>query len=216
MQMLLSPCNMKKIIAISTRLTQTQYENRDGLSLDWYTFLPNVLPDFAWILLPNAFHSIELLCKQKIFSGILLSGGDDLGAYPERDETESFLLNYACQQEIPVLGVCRGAQMINQYFGGQLKNVDPMIHVNKRHTISLQDSLYSGKTTAEVNSYHNYGITLSTLAKPLIPFAHIEETNTVEAFFHCSLPVYGIMWHPEREKNINKLDKTFFQNIFRN
>jgi len=56
-----------------------------------------------------------------------LDRGNDLGTIdggsnvaPERDAFERTLLEFAIEHELPVLGVCRGAQLINVHFGGSL------------------------------------------------------------------------------------------------
>lgn len=67
------------------------------------------------------------------FDGFIIGGGDDISAElykgdvtlnmridPERDQMELQLLERVVSQEIPVLGVCRGAQILNVYRGGSL------------------------------------------------------------------------------------------------
>lgn len=206
---------MKKLLAISTRSTDVSYEIRDSLSQDWHNFLKKVIPDFAWVMLPNSPENTRILCEQNIFDGIVLSGGDDIGKYKGRDLSEIILLNYAIKNALPLIGICRGAQMINYYFGGKINKVNSKIHVAQRHRMNFISSFYSQEMTEEVNSYHNYGIYSSQLARPLIPFAFTGGDNTVEAFYHCALPLYGILWHPEREAVISNWDKIFFQKIMR-
>ena len=65
-----------------------------------------------------------------------------------------------------------------------------------------------------VNSFHSFGIELNGLGSGLIDLAKDEDDN-VEAFYHTEYKLLGIMWHPEREKSFNELDKTLFKNHFK-
>ena len=53
-----------------------------------------------------------------------------------------------------------------------------------------------------VNSYHNNLIkTEDDLGQQLEPIAYCPDDESVEGFKHVKLPILGVMWHPEREKN---------------
>ena len=80
----------------------------------------------------NNHHLYSFLNKIPL-SGILLSGGNDLGSFPDRDNTELNLINYAIQKSIPILGICRGMQAIAQWAGVGLKKVNG--HSNSNHLI---------------------------------------------------------------------------------
>ena len=135
--------------------------------------------------------------------GILLGSGNDLGEYPKRDRLESYLLDYATEHKIPVLGICRGTQMLNHYLGGSLVPITG--HVATRQQLTGEWAKQQGYTY--VNSYHNFAITPATLGKNLNILTSTAD-GVVKAIQHQNLPWLGIMWHPERETKIPIADKT--------
>ena len=183
-------------VALTMRVIQVQghTEARDALSRDWIRLagqwglspllIPNGLPDPAGYLGALA---PDLL---------ILTGGDDLGDTPERDATEAALIDAALEHDLPILGVCRGLQMINHHFGGSTERVEG--HVANDHAVRLSGALADlhGPETV-VNSYHDHGIAAAGLADDLKPLAFDAEGH-VEAAGHRHLPIFGLMWHPER------------------
>lgn len=127
-------------------------------------------------------------------SGIVLSGGNNIGEFPERDETERFLLDRASEKSLPVLGICRGMQMMAVWAGGSLKQVTG--HVRSRHKLT-------GEITDEVNSYHDYS---PAECPPSFEVMARSEDGEIEAIRHSSLPWQGWMWHPEREAETSASD----------
>lgn len=130
---------------------------------------------------------------------VVLSGGNDLaclgGDAPERDATELALVNQALAEGLPLLGLCRGMQFLIRYFGGELQAIEG--HVGTRHQLQI------GNAWHDVNSYHGWGA--YALPDPLCALAYAED-GCVEAMRHSSLPVLGLMWHPERETPYNPQD----------
>ena len=118
---------------------------------------------------------------------IVLSGGNDIGLHKDRDMTEMALLDYAYKNTLPVLGICRGMQMIATWAGEELKPVTG--HVATRHNIF-------GTIEREVNSYHNF--TLRDIPRGFELLAYDKE-GEIEAIKHIDLKWEGWMWHPERE-----------------
>ena len=110
----------KRKIGISQRITNAQnyVEKRDAISHDWTKFLEKI--DLMPVFIPNSLTDIESFLDSFDLDGIILSGGDDLGTDIERDKTELDTLKFAIDKKIPVLGVCRGMQLINKFFGGSI------------------------------------------------------------------------------------------------
>ena len=125
----------------------------------------------------------------------------------ELDRIELYVLSEARELKIPVLGICRGLQIMNVFLGGSLiQNVEHCeIHkkendMDKVHgtTVYKEKSfIYDiyGSERISVNSAHHQAI--KALAKGLRAVQHSDD-GVIEAVCHESLPFYGVQWHPER------------------
>ena len=204
----------RKKIGISLRIVKNQNyeEKRDAISHDWSQFFEEL--NFIPILIPNTLSNIELFLEELQLDGIILSGGGDIGLDIERDETEKKLLQYGVKNNLPILGVCRGMQIINDFFNGEIIKNENDEHVNLDHSINIIDESFSnifGKEIS-VNSFHKNIIYQNNLGKNLKAFAITKKDNSIEGFFHNQYSILGVMWHPEREQNKN--NKLLLQKIF--
>jgi len=139
---------------------------------------------------------------------VVLSGGNEIGECQDRDQTERKLLNYAQVQHLPVLGICRGMQMMAVQAGGSLVPLDA--HVRTRHR--LQTTQDSGHWPNEVNSFHNFAL---ANCPPGFVLTARSEDGAIEAMRHANLPWEGWMWHPERESDFSSVDLNRLQAVFR-
>ena len=76
----------------------------------------------------------------------------------ERDAIEKIMINFSISKNIPVLGVCRGMQSIQNHFGNDIQIIKN--HVKKRHSLNVLDYTKVGKILKQydqVNSFHEYG-----------------------------------------------------------
>jgi len=199
---------MKLIISTQVINAPSYYETRDAISHDWIKYLQShcINP----ILIPNVLDDLEnfIQCLGPL-DGLILTNGNDLeceGANkkhisPERNQTEELLIKIALRKEIKILGVCRGLQIINKYFGGSISKIDSDIHVNKNHKVKIHDASFIekiGKGELDVNSYHNFGVYQQDLSKDLSSFA-LGPKNIIEGLYHPHKNILAFQWHPERK-----------------
>jgi N5-(cytidine 5'-diphosphoramidyl)-L-glutamine hydrolase len=196
--------NKKRRIGITLRIENIQKydEKRDAISHEWVRLIEklNMIP----IFIPNTLNDAKLFVEELELDGLILSGGDNKGDDELRDKTENALIEFGIQNKIPILGICRGMQVINDYFGGTLMVTKNNEHVNKNHEIIITDKKIEEKLEfkeKKVNSYHHNIILEKNLGKGLESFAKTID-NTIEGFLHKEFPMIGIMWHPERNKNL--------------
>jgi gamma-glutamyl-gamma-aminobutyrate hydrolase PuuD len=196
-----------KAVAITQRVSVVpEYgERRDCLDQAWTKFLAacGLLP----VLLPNVTEAALALCEMTGIAGVVLSGGNDLavlgGDAPERDAVESALLDWAERRGLPVLGVCRGMQVIQQRFAVPLRRVEG--HVAKRQVIRIEGD------PREVNSYHCFAAFDS---RPPLDVWAVAGDGVVKAIRHSVKPMTGIMWHPERLTPFSPADVDLFRQLF--
>ena len=121
--------NRKQKIGVSLRIVNAQNyeEERDALSHDWTSLLEDL--GFISVHIPNTLKNLDSFLDEMDLDGIVLSGGDNIGDNKKRDETENKILNYALERKIPIIGICRGMQLINKYFGGKLSIDLSLIHI---------------------------------------------------------------------------------------
>ena len=189
---------MKKI-AICQRVDNfpQRGESRDALDVRWGRLLWSMnllpLPLCSWTIDPQTY------LREIAPDGVILSGGGNPGEHPGRDALEKAMLDYAAGTRVPVLGICRGLQVMSRYQGG--RSVQVQGHVARRHLVS--GSLIRGRR--EVNSFHHYSVRPEAPGKDLRVLARAED-GTVEALGHAFLPWLALMWHPEREEPADRSD----------
>jgi len=193
-------------IAITQRVIEPKeyIDYRDALSHDWPLFLQKILPGCVVIPVPNTLNDVSSWFNAIEPDCLILSNGNDWGAVIQRDETEFKAIEWALDGGIPVLGICRGLQVINKYFGGyltqELSAVTAVPHVAASHSISIVKKTFDAiinEGDIVVNSYHNQGIQIQGLPPKLDAFAMTAD-QIVEGLFHPELSVLGVQWHPER------------------
>jgi putative glutamine amidotransferase len=185
-------------------------ERRDCLDQRWGQLFRAL--GYLPIPLFNAVNDVATYVHELNLDAVVLTGGNDLrevddgtNIAPERDEFETALVQTAISEGLPILGVCRGAQLLNIHFGGAVSTVEG--HVGTSHQLSLVDPpLAYLPEEIRVNSYHNYGILANDLATNLEVTARTAD-GSIEWFTHESLAITAIMWHPERTPELTAFNR---------
>jgi gamma-glutamyl-gamma-aminobutyrate hydrolase PuuD len=198
---------MRRIVAVSQRVDvlADRGERRDSLDQRWELLLADC--GLLALRIPNNPAQAMALLEAVQPQGVLLTGGNDITAYggdaPERDATEAVLIDWAKAGRQPLFAVCRGLQMLMHRCGANLVRVED--HAGTRHRVQLEDG------TDDVNSYHHWGF-----FEPPAGFrvwARAADTS-VEGVRHDTLPIVGIMWHPERESPSRSRDRDMIRAFF--
>jgi putative glutamine amidotransferase len=159
--------------------------------------------------------------------GLLLAGGSDVDpagygvaphpetgrTWPERDRFEIALTVRAIERSMPVLGACRGMQILNVARGGTLQQHLPDVIGSDRHRhtpgqfsdheVTLEPGSLAARSTgaerAAVRSHHHQGI--GELGDGLVATGWSPEDDVIEAIELPGKPyVLGVLWHPEEDE----------------
>ena len=176
------------------------------------------------LIIPFTTDKEVIISQTQLIDGLILSGGHDVSPYnygqepsqkigetfPERDTYEIILLEESKKRNIPILGICRGFQLINVAAGGTLYQDLSLIPGNilkhnqvsnptlKTHKVEIKENSFIssifGKETM-VNSFHHQVI--NKVANDFIVVAKASD-GVVEAIEHKTYKfLVAVQWHPE-------------------
>lgn len=235
----------KKIIGISSHLVTNDLGALKGskqLRL-FHEYVQSVIDGGASpIILPNT-DDLSIIDSQiDIIDGLILTGGYDINPLNfneepkeklghvcnERDRYEFYLLKKAMEKQIPILGICRGIQVINVFNGGTLyQDMSYMDNSYVKHEQDCEPNFPSHSISifkdsilykilgdnALVNSYHHLAI--KDLA-PNFKVSAVSKDGVIEAIESITGEfIIGVQWHPElltkNYKNMLNLFKYFIE-----
>ena len=189
-----------------------------------------------WVVIPYHLGSSALLAAARSLDGVIFSGGSDVdpsryGAEREeacgesveiRDAMELMLMELAMARDLPVLGTCRGLQLINVALGGTLTQ-----HINGHeqsgvcgfwHDVRVRPETalhaLAGADRAMVNSFHHQ---CARELAPGLTASAVHADGTIEAF---EMPSHrflmAVQWHPEMTLDADGLSIKFFEALVGN
>lgn len=200
---------------------------KDGLSCIAETYVESVLAaGGAPVLIPVITDLAALTAIVSGLDGLLMSGGGDINPLylleepvPQlqdvdtfRDEFDLIVLRLAMNRQLPVMGICRGHQLINVAFGGSvyqdihsqsnhslLKHSQHLAREFASHSVRLQESqsklrLILEGDTVFVNSFHHQAV--KEVAPEFVATATAPD-GINEAMEHQEKAIFSVQWHPE-------------------
>lgn len=176
-------------------------------------------------------------------SGVIMTGGVDIHPFyfnqephpkigtisKERDEFDFTVLDYAFKMKKPILGICRGIQLINVYFGGDLiQDIESQTKSNILHSQTAPTDVATHKIKiektsilydllgeeSEVNSFHHQAI--GKIAKDFNIVAKAND-DIIEAIEYKDKNhfILALQWHPElMSENDIKMQNIFNKFVF--
>jgi len=223
-------------------LVTTRHDTRRGKSIQFIGALHlALLLEFGAAPIPVvAVHGMRghLPAMLNQANGLLFTEGGDIGPAlrpysedepeerqdldPVKDEIEAELMQEALDRDIPILGICRGIELLNMLLGGDLYDDIPsqlgrtVTHISEtdyhghRHPLQIEPGsplheIY-GRDSLSVTSYHHQGI--RSLAPELVSMA-VAPDGVIEAFRHPGKSfAWGLQFHPERQLDDDPLHRS--------
>ncbi len=173
------------------------------------------------LLVPPSTHAIDETLDA--LDGLIFSGGCDLdpdlygqsphpettGIVPERDTGEIALMKAALERELPILGICRGSQVLNVTLGGDLiQHLPEVVGADRHkeipgiyadHDVAFDSASRLATVLGErhpVKSHHHQGF--GRIGTGLRATGHATDDGTPEALEHTGRSfAIGVLWHPE-------------------
>ena len=165
----------------------------------------------------------------ELLDGLILPGGSDIdpnaygasphphtnGTVPERDRTELALARGAIDRDMPLLGICRGMQLINVARGGTLQQHLPDLVGHEEHlpqpgtfdgsdhdvrlTAGSLAALAAGETLHGTNSHHHQGVERIGAGLEVTGRSVIDDLPEAIEAPGCRF-LLGVQWHPEADQ----------------
>lgn len=201
---------MTKLICFSPRLLTEQNVEKQFVNTRYITRMTERGLNTLLLTLNNPnIDEVFQLCD-----GFIITGGDDfdpssynesnaglsINTHIQIDDFDKEIIHYALKSKKPLLGICRGQQMLNVALGGTLyQDLHELnaghLEIHSSHMIHMsQNTPFNFEKEISVNSYHHQAI--KNLSKDLEVLGKHAD-GMIEMVIHKELPAFAVQWHPE-------------------
>ena len=201
----------KKRVFITPKIINSNKNNFEyQIDTNWFKYFKKLGFNLELI------DTLNFNSKKKI-DLVIFSGGNDLFKKSKkkenfiRDFNEKKILKHCLKNNIKILGICRGFQLIADFFNCKVSNIDN--HVRKNHNLILNNNSYFTKEKFfKVNSFHNYGLIKLTKDFNIISW---HSDKSIEIAEHKNKKILCFMFHPERKNLSQKLINNYIINFMK-
>lgn len=145
------------------------------------------------------------------YDGLVIPGGHNIdprmygaerapetyGTNIKKDKIQVYMIQQFAKANKPVLGVCRGCQVVNVAFGGTICQHIPGWHKWDRTVKIKKGSWLYNAYGSKASTYHFHHQCVQKLGDGLVATQWDVSDGRIEAIEHKTLPVYGVQWHPD-------------------
>lgn len=229
--------NGKPVIGLCSSYEKNEENDRIFLNHDYL----NAIRHFGGmpLVIPAEAEEAEQNYLLSQCDGLVLTGGDDIDptlfgetilnetvvTAPVRDAGEPRLIRMAQELDLPILGICRGIQILNVYFGGSLyQDIPAQLDTAVRHSMekpyirTCHDCLvepgtplaaWTGREVIQVNSHHHQSV---KAVAPCLALMGACSDGVVEALYKPDAKfLCAVQWHPEKIWPIEESSAKIFE-----
>ena len=151
---------MKKIgFTLLDQFDHDRSEQRDVYDNMWIKLLEKI--NCVPYPIPNGLKNPEIWLEKTELDGFVFTGGNDLSklknsrnSSKRRDDLEFLIIEHCINKKIPLIGVCRGMQILNYFFKGSITQIKNHVKTNHDIFFNYRNEIIKRR----VNSFHNWGI----------------------------------------------------------
>ncbi|MED7818870.1 MULTISPECIES: anthranilate synthase component II [unclassified Francisella] len=174
------------------------------LYIDHYDSFTNIIVDYMTYLgyevcVKKTDQEIDDITK---YSHIVIGPGP---GHPNELKDKYSIIEYCEQNNIPLLGICLGHQLIAQYYGSNIIKAKQIYHGKTSRVFQIEESKLYKNVPDSFNVTRYHSLIVDKIKNPLVTIATTEDKE-IMAFKHKKAKIFGVQYHPEAYLTENGLE----------